>query len=139
MKRLLFLSACFLIVACGQNNSGKKELLKAWILEHETEIAFASDSLIRDYRNEHAESDWTSADLAITNSMSGVLGLLADKAGDTTNCVVLELTLFKDTLYKPRLFLVATDSKCLQKLSEIELKTDSTQNFVFGKSDVSLQ
>ena len=139
MKYFLFLVSLIIINSCGQN-SRKKELLREWILAHESELVSASDTLIRDYRKDHPETDWVSADVAITNSMSGSLGLLADKAGDTTNCVVVELTIFKNPDSKRRIFLVATDSShCLNKLNEIQLTTDSTKNIVFGKREVGLQ
>ena len=127
------------VISCGQNNLPQKKILKDWILTHEKELIFQSDSFIHDYRNGHPEPDWLSADLAITNSMSGPLGQLADKAGDSTNCIVVVLTVFKNTEDKRRIFLTATDSSCLQKLNTIDLPTDSTLNIVFGKSEESLQ
>jgi hypothetical protein len=133
------LGIVIVIISCGQNNISPKPLLKDWILANEKELIFQSDSFSHDYRNGHPEPDWLSADLAIANSMTGPLGQLADKAGDSTNCIVVVLTIFKDTSYKRRIFLVATDSSCLKKLNTIELPTDSTQNIVFGKSEESLQ
>lgn len=136
-----YLITLFIIVfiSCGQPTLPKKQILKDWILNHEKELIFQSDSFIHDYNNGHREPNWTSADLAITNSMSGPLGQLADTAGDSTNCIVVMLTIFKNPDNKRRIFLAATDSACLKKLSAIELTTDSTQNIVFGKTEESLQ
>ncbi len=139
MKKLLLFCSSFLIISCTQKSNTKDDSLKQWILQHEHELVSASDTIIRDYRKEHAGTHWVSAEIAVTNSMSGTLGALAEKASDTTNCIVVGLMIFNNPAVKRRIFLEATDANCLWKLDKIELGTDSTQGFVFGKTNSSLQ
>lgn len=139
MKLLRFLCCSLLISSCAQRNSPKNDLLKQWILQHEHELVSASDTIIRDYRRDHPGNDWVSAEIAVTNSMSGTLGMLAETASDTTNCIVVGLTIFNNQSVKRRIFLEATDTNCLWKLNKIDLPTDSTADFVFGKTNASLQ
>jgi hypothetical protein len=138
MRQYLLCGLLF-IISCKQPTSLPEEPVKDWILFHQKELAAATDTLINDYTKEHTENNWRQISMAITNSMPGVLGQLADKAGDSTNCIVVELTFFNDPKLKRQVFLAATDSNCLQKLNTIHLTPGHTNDFVYGKSDETLQ
>ncbi|MGC4096105.1 MAG: hypothetical protein QM706_03225 [Nitrospira sp.] len=138
MRQILLCGLLF-IVSCKQRTATPAEPFKDWILLHQKELTAATDTLINDYKKEHTENNWGQISIAITNSMSGVLGQLADKAGDSTNCIVVELTFYNNPQQKRQLFLAATDSNCLQKLDAISLTPGHTNDFVYGKSSETLQ
>jgi hypothetical protein len=127
------------IISCKQRTSLPQEPVKDWILIHQKELTAATDTLISDYKKEHTENNWREISMAITNSMPGVLGQLAERAGDSSNCIVVELTFFNDPKQKRQLLLAATDSNCLRKLDGIALTLGHTNDFIYGKSNETLQ
>lgn len=72
--------------------------------------------------------------MAITIYAPNSLGTLAKMAGDSNDCIIIELTLYRDKMQKRKLMIAAEDSSCLDKLNAIELITDSTDNLIFGKN-----
>ncbi|MGC4034919.1 MAG: hypothetical protein QM764_03085 [Chitinophagaceae bacterium] len=130
---------CMLFLGCSEKKKTITEPVRDWILQHETEIVSQCDSLEKDYREHNNDTIWETADIAISNSTPGVLGSLAEMAGDSSNCVVVELTVYKSPAIKHHLALTAIDSACLKKLGQIRLTTDSTDRLLFTKNAESLQ
>ena len=135
MRYLLILSSLFLFLSCISNNGqNPKSSLKEWILINHSQLEHDTKDLINGYlKADRADSNWISASIATTIYASNSLGTLAKIAGDSTECIVVELTFYKDTLQKKEIMVAAEDSACLHILNAIGLETDSTNHFIFGK------
>ncbi len=95
-----------------------------------------SDSLIQDYRNRtNFTTTWTSSTIANTIYAENSLGELAKKAGDSTDCIVTEITFYKDPNKKRKILIATKDSTCSKLFKSLILKTDSTNDFIFGKEE----
>ena len=114
------------------DNNG--HMLKQWILKNEKELNLTCDSIINEYYKEKkTDSNWISSSLIVTEFAPNLLGTLAAMAGDSTECIVIELTFYKDPAQKKNILISAEDSSCLPKLKTINLDKDSTEHLVFGK------
>lgn len=121
-------------------SSGQKKeqhnSLKEWILSNQHSLMIDADTIIQNYyKANKPDSNWVSAIVAITKFGPNELSALANKIHDSTGCVVVELTFYKDTNKKRRIMLAAQDSGCLKSLNNTILETDSTNDFIFGKSN----
>jgi len=131
--------------AC-KNTIKKDTSIKSWILNNQRQLMFDLDTIFR--RAEDSNNlvkNWTSFSIVIVNSNNAVtnhsddsLESLLKKAGDSSSCIVIELDFFRDSAKKRRIMIASKDSTCLKKLQMIELATDSTTDFVFGKLDKPL-
>src|SRR5450755_2883386 len=130
---ILVLFLCIEFIACS--NTIKKDIsIKSWILENQHQITLDTDSILKrlnDSNNLHV--NWISFSIVNTIYADNSLASLAKKAGDSTMCIVIEISFYRDSVRKRRVMIAAQDSACLRKLQMIELNTDSTNDFVFGK------
>jgi hypothetical protein len=135
MRNLFLLVSFIFFLSCNFNNEKPpKSSLKEWILSNHRQLELDAKGLISGYLKENgSDSNWTSASIATTMYAPNSLGMLARIAGDSTKCIVVELTFYKDTLQKKEIMLAAEDSTCLQMLNTVSLETDSTNQFIFGK------
>jgi hypothetical protein len=126
MKKTIISFVCILLISCHSNNN-----LREWILNNQQQLTSATDSVIQDYyKTNNLDSNWISSSVAITEYAPNIIGALAKKAGDSTECIVIELTFYKNLNLKRSIMIAANDSTCLNKLNAIILKTDSTNNFI---------
>lgn len=108
--------------------------MKQWILSNQDQLNLASDSVVHDYHKRNkTDANWISSTIAITKYAPNILGTLAEKVGHSADCIVIELTFYKDPTQKKRIMIKSVDSACLEKLERTILITDSTNNFIFGK------
>ncbi len=135
MKNVIFLITCF-VIACNEKNPTKTESsLKDWILSNQEQIITTSNRIIKDYHNSNSNQRITfqEASIAITRDAPNILGDLAKKAGDSTGCILVELTFYKDENRKRQILLASESLTCHDKLDAVDLSIDSTSNFIFGK------
>ena len=108
--------------------------MKEWVLDKHNLLEKDIEGIIKnDLSNNKRDSNWLLSIIAITMYDPNSLGELATIAGDSSDCVIVELTFFRDEKRKRQIMIVAEDISCLNKLNEIDLKTDSVNNLVFGK------
>lgn len=134
MRKAIFILICIYSISCNlsesDNHSGS---LKQWILKNEQRLNLTCDTIIGEiHKMNKPDSNWVSSSLVVTENAPNLLGALAAMVGDSTNCIVVELTFHKDPTIKKQIMIAAEDSSCLAKLKTITLKNDSTQNFIFG-------
>ena len=124
-------------MSCGSGHKQEKDnSLKSWILNNQDSITADADTLIQNYFSRNKlDSNWMSSTIAITKYGPDALSILASKVNDSTGCVVVELTFYKDVNKKKRIMLAAQDSSCLPILNSVSLQTDSTNEFIFGKTN----
>ena len=136
IKSVILLGSFMSLMSCNFNQKKEPDnSLKGWILSNQHSLMLAADTIVQSYNNANkADSNWTSSTIAITRYGPGTLGALADKIQDSTGCVVVELTFYKDTNKKRKMMLAAQDSGCLKSLNNTILETDSTNDFIFGKA-----
>jgi hypothetical protein len=136
MKYITLMAVSFIMGSCNSNiKKNDDTTLKEWILKNQHQLMLSSDSIIQDYYNKNIlDSGWISSSMVIRKYAPNIFGSLVKKARDTTECIVVELTFYKDTKQKRSILISAEDSTCLKKLSTIILETDSTENFIFGKN-----
>jgi hypothetical protein len=140
MRNIVFLFSYLLIISCNSGNSKKQvDSLHQWIVRNQEQLNLASDSIIKAYsERNNTDSNWISSGIAITKDAPGILGMLAKKVADSTECIVIELTFYKNSKQKKNIMIASIDSNCLTRLDQIILKTDSTDKFIFGKNMESL-
>jgi hypothetical protein len=102
-------------------------------LRNEQELNLTCDTIINKYLKENEiDPNWTSSSLVIKGFAPNILGEFAAIAGDSTECIVIELTFYKNPKRKKDILISAEDSSCLSKLKTIKLEKDSTEHFIFG-------
>jgi hypothetical protein len=123
-------------MSCSRQKQEKDNSLKNWILSNQDSITADADALIKNYftRNK-LDSNWMFSTIAITKHGSDPLSVLASKVHDSTGCIVVELTFYKDSNKKKRIMLAMQDSSCLPIFNSVRLETDSTNEFIFGKTN----
>jgi len=136
IKSAILFVSFMCLMSCNSNQKKEQDnSLKGWILSNQHSLMLAADTIIQSYNNANkVDSNWTSSTIAITRYGPGTLGAFANKIHDSTGCVVVELTFYKDTNKKRRIMLAAQDSGCLKNLNNTILETDSTNDFIFGKA-----
>jgi hypothetical protein len=123
------------LFSCNSIKDEKHLGLNQWIHDNRLRLESDMDNVISNYSmKEKPDSNWMSRGIAITMYARNSLGTLAKIAGDSSRCIIIELTFYKDKTRKRRLMITAEDSSCLQRLNAIELTTDSTDNLIFGKN-----
>lgn len=137
MERIFFLLSCLFLISCKSNHTNQRgDVLKKWILNNQHQLMLDSDSLIQEYHNRtKLTTTWTSSTIANTIYAENSLGELAKKAGDSTDCIVTEITFYKDSNKKRKIMIAAKDSTCSNVFKNLILKTDSTHDFIFGKEE----
>ena len=134
-----FFSSLFVISCNSRDSKERVESISQWIVSNQEQINLASDSIIADYYEKNkVDSNWTSSSIAITKHAPGIFRKLAEKAGDSTECVVIELTFYNDPRRKRSIMIASEDATCINKLDSIILETDSTESFIFGKKKESI-
>ena len=132
MRNFTFFLCCLIFISC--NSSKQTVSLKQWILDNNGQINLVTDSIIQDYHKRNkTDSNWISSSIAITKYAPNILGTLAEKIGDSTDCIVIELIFYKNLNQKKEIMIAAVDSSCLNKIEQTIIETDSTKNFIFGK------
>ena len=139
-KGFALLTSIILLTSCTTFTSEKKEdSLKTWIIMNQEELNITFDSTIEDYKiRKNINLNWIESSVAITKYETNIFGKLINNIKDTTECIVVELRFYKDITKKKKIMISAVDSSCMDKLKLIELDTDSTANFIFGKNNTSL-
>jgi hypothetical protein len=135
MKYLILAIISLFMVSCNSfENDIQKKPLGTWIIENQREIDSTTNSLIADFhkRNNTNGQNWIASTITINQHAPNILGKLASSAGDSTECIVLQISFYRDRNLKNRIMITASDSSCLTKLKFIDLKNDSTDNFTFG-------
>jgi hypothetical protein len=93
-----------------------------------------SDSVFQRHQEQNApDTNWFSFTIAMTKFAPNIFGKLAEKAGDSTDCIIIEQTFYKDVNKKREIMIAAMDSTCLLTLRNITLNIDSTDDFIYGK------
>jgi hypothetical protein len=134
--KYLFIALIFLpFFSCNSTKDKKATELNHWIHDNQDRIENDIDAIIKNYLlKEKADSNWRSRGIAITMYAPNSLGTLVKIAGDSTDCIIIDLTFYKDKLRKREMKIAAQDSSCLDKLNAIQLTTDSTDHLIFGKN-----
>ena len=137
MGRIFFLLNCIFLISCKSNHRNQQDdVLKTWILNNQHQLMLDSDSLIQEYHNRtNLTTAWTSSTIANTIYAENSLGELAKKAGDSTDCIVTEIIFYKDSNKKRKIMIATKDSTCSNVFKSLILKTDSTNDFIFGKEE----
>ena len=139
MWRIFILFNCIFIISCNTNHTRKQDnSLKVWIENNQNLLMVDTDKIIQEYNKNDLNNNWGSISIATTLHMENSLGKLAKLAGDSTLCIIVEFTFYKDLNQKRKIMIAAEDSTCLNKLDFISLETDSTNDFIFGKRDKPL-
>lgn len=121
--------------SCTSTKDKKYSGISQWIYDNQDRLENDIDSIINNrLTREKPDSNWSVRGMAITIYAPNSLGTLAKMAGDSNDCIIIELTLYRDKMQKRKLMIAAEDSSCLDKLNAIELITDSTDNLIFGKN-----
>ena len=135
MKHLFIVLILLTFFSCDLANRKKDTDLKQWIYNNQDRLENDIDTVINHYLlKEKPDSNWSVRRIAITMYAHNSLGTLAKIAGDSTECITIHLTFYKDKMRKRSLMIAAQDSGCLDKLNGIELKTDSIDNLIFEKA-----
>jgi len=128
------------VAACSGHDKNKS--LKSWITNWQGQLKFDTDSILRHYEAGETEmklgANWNSFSIVNTIYADNSLGHLAKKAGDSTDCIVVEVRFYQDPTRKRQIMVAAEDSTCLTKILALQLATDSTDDFIFGKMTKSL-
>jgi hypothetical protein len=134
MKLITLIVVWFTLFSCTTPSPNKQnDSLEAWIKENSNKIENDIEHFIKEYNREHEpDSNWVSTSYSFTLYSPNMLGQLAKVAGDSNQCIVVELTFSKFLFEKRKVMVVAEDSTCLNKIKAINLKTDSTDYFVYG-------
>jgi hypothetical protein len=134
MKYFFAFLISFIVFSCSTKDE-KTNPLKQWIIDNQASIAFDIDTVISSYKLKNKlDSNWNSSSIATTIFSPNSLGKLAKIAGDTSECFVVVLTFYKNKYRKKEIMLLATQYNCLPAFNKIKLDTDSTNNFIFGKT-----
>ncbi|MCP9753126.1 hypothetical protein EGI32_19405 [Ferruginibacter sp. HRS2-29] len=79
-----------------------------------------------------------STSTAYTEYAPNILGEIAAKACDSTECIIVEVTdynqnnSYNNRNQKNRIIISSDDPGCSEKLKNLNLKLDSTDRFIFG-------
>ncbi len=135
MCRIFFLLSCIFLISC-KSNQRRNHVLRTWILNNQHQLMLDSDSLIQEYYNRtNLTTTWTSSTIANTIYAENSLGELAKKAGDSRDYIVTEITFYKDSNKKRKIMIATKNSTCSNIFKNLILKTDSTNDFIFGKQE----
>ncbi len=140
MKHIFIVLASIFIFSCNpKEHKANADSLKQWMLDNHDHLENDIETIIKnDLSNNEQNPNWFSSSIATTMYASNSLGKLAKIASDSTECVVVELTFYKDKMRKTEIMIAAADSSCIEKLNAIKLKTDSIGNVIFGKAEKPL-
>ena len=133
MRSLLVFLSIILISSCKHRSNEDGGALKQWIQSNQTLIQKDIDAIIGDYLSKNNDPNWLSVGIVTTMHASNSLGRLAKMAGDSTDCIRIELNFYKDVSRKREIMIVTEDSSCILKVNAINLITDSVGNIIFGK------
>ena len=135
MTRVFIVLVSIFSLSCNSNSEHiKTGPLRQWVLDNQKHLENDIESIIKnDSMTNNPNSNWISSGIVTTIYASNSLGTLAKIAGDSTECILVELTFYKDKKRKREIMIAAEDSSCLGKLNIIQLKTDSIGNLIFGK------
>lgn len=132
MKQIFLVLTSILIFSCNSKQSKVEEdSLKQWILDNHTSLEKDINRIIKNDLSR--DSNWLSSGIVTTMYAPNSLGKLAKIAGDSSECIIVALTFYRDEMRKREIMIAADDSSCLDKLNAIDLKTDSIDNLIFGK------
>ena len=117
MKYLLTALASILIFSCNSKQDKVDTYsLKEWVLDKHNLLEKDIEGIIKnDLSNNKRDSNWLLPVIATTMYAPNSLGKLATIAGDSSDCVIVELTFFRDEKRKRQIMIVAEDSSCLNK------------------------
>jgi|KBSSwiS6_1023812.scaffolds.fasta_scaffold29998_1 hypothetical protein len=140
MRSLLIIFVTIFIFSCdSRHDKSSADSLQQWILNNHKLLEKDIETIIKnDLSNNKRDSNWLSSGIVTTMYAPNSLGTFAKIAGDSTECIVVELTFYKDKRRKRELMLAAEDSSCLNKLNTIKFDTDSVSNLLFGKKSKPL-
>ena len=134
MKRFCIILPSIFFLSCNSNSEKRKTArLEYWLLTHKIQLEKDIDTIIKEDSTESRYPNWVSQSILSTMYAPNSLGTFAKIAGDSTECITVVLTFYKDKTRKREIIVAAQDSSCLDKLHSIQLKTDSIDNFIFGK------
>jgi hypothetical protein len=163
MKAVIIIFLSFLIMSCASHEDKRhsqtdsqvipeatiNDTLRQLVLTNANQINAICDSIIisnnANDKNQKDKSIWMSTSTVFTEYAPNILGEIAAKAGDSTECVVIEVTVYNDrNPYNDRnqknsIMISAEDSSCSKKLNNLNLKLDSTERFIFGVNRIALQ
>lgn len=132
MKYIFISLTSILIFSCNsKQNKVDADSLKQWILDNHTSLEKDIEVIIKNDLSR--DSNWLSSGVVTTMYAPNSLGKLAKIAGDSSECIIVALTFYRDEMRKREIMIAAEDSSCLDKLSSIDLMTDSINNLIFGK------
>jgi hypothetical protein len=135
MKHLFIALILLSLFSCNSTNDKKSTRLNKWVHDNQNRLENDIDTVINNYiLKEKPDSNWSVRGIAITMYAPNSIGALAKIAGDSTECIIVDLTFYKDKMRKRRLMIAAQDSSCLDKLNAIEIRMDSTDKLIFGKN-----
>lgn len=140
MRSVIKLLCGILIFSCNARDINKNTFpLNQWILDNQEKIDIASDSVLIAYHDRNkSDTNWKLISIIVTKYSPGIIGRLALEAGDSTDCIVVEMTFYHDKNQKKKINIAAVDSSCLWKLKRLKLATDTTNSFIFGKNEEAL-
>lgn len=135
IRTIVFFIIHFIVTSCNSGKSKRQvQPINQWVVNNKEQIDSDIDSIVNNYLQiTKIDSNWSSSTVIITKYAPNILGRLAEKMGDSTSCIVVELTFYKDPSQKKNIMIASEDSTCLNKLQQIHLETDSTDKFIFGK------
>lgn len=162
MKTIITILSSFLFISCTSHKDKShshtesqivektiNDTLRQLVLNNANRINSICDSIIiannSNDKNKKDESIWISTSTVFTQYAPNIFGEIAAKAGDSTECVVVEVTVFNEKKsynvknQKNIIMISAEDSNCSKKLNSINLKLDSTERFIFGVNRNALQ
>jgi len=121
-------------LSCNLTDYKKDSFLKQWIYNNQDRLNSDIDDVIKNYLiKEKQDSNWSTVGIITTMYAPNSLGTLAKIAGDSSECIVVDLTFYRDKTRKREIMIAAQDSSCLDKLNTIKLGSDSIGNLVYGK------
>ena len=134
MKCLFIVIISLFFLSCNLTDYKKDSFLKQWIYNNQDRLNSDIDDVIKNYLiKEKQDSNWSTVGIITTMYAPNSLGTLAKIAGDSSECIVVDLTFYRDKTRKREIMIAAQDSSCLDKLNTIKLGSDSIGNLVYGK------
>ena len=134
MKCLFIVIISLFFLSCNLTDYKKDSFLKQWIYNNQDRLNSDIDDVIKNYLiKEKQDSNWSTVGIITTMYAPNSLGTLAKIAGDSSECIVVDLTFYRDKTRKREIMIAAQDSSCLDKLNTIKLESDSIGNLVYGK------
>jgi hypothetical protein len=156
MRTAIIFFSSLLIISCASQEEKRhaqtdsevvskttsNDTLRQLILTNAHQINAICDSIIlantADDKNQNGKSIWMSTTTVFTQYAPNILGEIAAKASDSTECIVVEVTVYNEgnsynaKNQKNSIMISAKDSICSKKLNNVNLKMDSTERFIFG-------